>query len=62
MTATGMEQLVNKLRNPGPSVKVALVGKYVQLNDACLSVVEALQHACVPGRLPRPAPGLRRTD
>ena len=41
------EQLVNKLRNPGPSVKVALVGKYVQLNDAYLSVVEALQHACI---------------
>jgi CTP synthase len=28
-------------------VKVALVGKYVQLNDAYLSVVEALQHACI---------------
>jgi len=35
------------LRNPGPSVKVALVGKYVQLNDAYLSVVEALRHACI---------------
>jgi len=41
------EQLVHKLRNPGPSVKVALVGKYVQLNDAYLSVVEALRHACI---------------
>ena len=40
-------QLVHNLRNPGPSVKVALVGKYVQLNDAYLSVVEALQHACI---------------
>ena len=40
-------QLVHKLRNPGPAVKVALVGKYVQLNDAYLSVVEALRHACV---------------
>jgi CTP synthase len=28
-------------------VKVALVGKYVQLNDAYLSVVEALRHACI---------------
>jgi len=43
----GWERLVNKLRNPGPSVKVALVGKYVQLNDAYLSVVEALRHACI---------------
>jgi len=41
------ERLVHKLRNPGPSVKVALVGKYVQLNDAYLSVVEALGHACI---------------
>tara|TARA_Y100001968_G_C19401174_1_gene741104 strand:+ start:37 stop:1704 length:1668 start_codon:yes stop_codon:yes gene_type:complete len=40
-------ELVHKLRNPGPSVKVALVGKYVQLNDAYLSVVEALRHACI---------------
>ena len=41
------ERLVHKLRNPGPSVKVALVGKYEQLNDAYLSVVEALRHACI---------------
>ncbi len=41
------KELVHKLRNPGPSVKVALVGKYVQLNDAYLSVVEALKHACI---------------
>ena len=40
-------QLVHKLRKPGPAVKVALVGKYVQLNDAYLSVVEALRHACI---------------
>ena len=39
--------LVHKLRHPGPAVKVALVGKYVQLNDAYLSVVEALRHACL---------------
>ena len=38
---------MQKLRNPGPAVKVALVGKYVQLNDAYLSVVEALRHACI---------------
>ena len=40
-------EMVAKLRNPGPAVKVALVGKYVQLNDAYLSVVEALRHACI---------------
>ena len=41
------QQLVHNLRNPGPAVKVALVGKYIQLNDAYLSVVEALRHACI---------------
>ncbi len=41
------KKLVHQLRNPGPSVKVALVGKYIQLNDAYLSVVEALRHACI---------------
>jgi len=40
-------ELVGKLRHPGPAVKVAVVGKYVQLNDAYLSVVEALRHACL---------------
>ena len=40
-------ELVHKLRNPGRAVKVVLVGKYVQLNDAYLSVVEALRHACI---------------
>jgi CTP synthase len=40
-------ELVQRLRDPGPAVKVALVGKYVQLNDAYLSVVEALRHACL---------------
>ena len=43
----GWAQLVHQMRNPGPTVKVALVGKYVQLNDAYLSVVEALRHACL---------------
>jgi len=40
-------EIVHNLRHPGPAVKVALVGKYVQLNDAYLSVVEALRHACI---------------
>ena len=44
---TNWAQLVHKLRHPGPEVKVALVGKYIQLNDAYLSVVEALRHACI---------------
>jgi len=37
--------LVEKLRHPSRRVTVALVGKYVALHDAYLSVVEALCHA-----------------
>ena len=44
---TAWAQLVHQLGHPGPPVRVALVGKYVQLNDAYLSVVEALRHACL---------------
>ena len=40
------EQLIHNLRNPGAPIKVALVGKYIELGDAYLSVVEALRHAC----------------
>tara|TARA_Y100001970_G_scaffold294351_1_gene451275 strand:- start:16985 stop:18580 length:1596 start_codon:yes stop_codon:yes gene_type:complete len=41
------EEIVFNLRNPGPKVKIAIVGKYIQLSDAYLSVVEALRHACI---------------
>jgi CTP synthase len=37
--------LVTKLRNPRGDVRIALVGKYVSLHDAYLSVHEALLHA-----------------
>jgi len=39
------EELVEKVRRPMPSVKIALVGKYVELHDAYMSVREALKHA-----------------
>ena len=32
------------LRNPESVVNIAMVGKYTQLHDAYLSVVEALKH------------------
>ena len=41
------EELIHNLRNPGAPIKVALVGKYIELGDAYLSVVEALRHACI---------------
>ena len=42
---TEWELLVEKVRKKKPVVKVALVGKYVELHDAYLSVREALKHA-----------------
>jgi CTP synthase len=39
--------LVDKLYRPGVAVEIAIVGKYVRLNDAYLSVVEALRHAAI---------------
>lgn len=38
------KEMVNQLRNPKHEVTIALVGKYIQLHDAYLSVVEALKH------------------
>lgn len=37
--------LVERIRAPKPEIKVAVVGKYVELPDAYLSVSEALMHA-----------------
>jgi len=41
------QKLVNEVRKPKPTVKVALVGKYVELQDAYMSVREALKHAAI---------------
>ncbi len=41
------QRLVDKVRSPKPAVKIALVGKYVELQDAYMSVREALRHAAL---------------
>ncbi|MFA0735534.1 MAG: hypothetical protein OGMRLDGQ_002034 [Candidatus Fervidibacter sp.] len=41
---TDWRELVRRGRNPVGEVNIAMVGKYVQLRDAYLSVVEALKH------------------
>ena len=38
------KKMVERLNNPSKAVNVALVGKYVELHDAYLSVVESLVH------------------
>ena len=47
--ATGTE-LVHRFQNPEREVTIALVGKYIELHDAYLSVVEALQHGGIAHR------------
>ena len=39
------EELVEKIKNPKKTVKIAIAGKYTKLSDAYISVVESLKHA-----------------
>lgn len=41
------ENLVAEVKRPKPTVNIALVGKYVELQDAYMSVREALKHAAI---------------
>ena len=41
------EQIVERVNTPKPPVKIALVGKYVELEDAYMSVREAIKHAAL---------------
>ncbi len=41
------EAMVEDLRTPTQEVNIALVGKYIQLHDAYISVVEALKHGAI---------------
>ena len=42
--------MVDALRNPDKEVEIALVGKYISLHDAYISVVEALKHGGIAER------------
>lgn len=41
------QALVATIRQPKPKIQIAIVGKYVELHDAYLSVREALYHAAI---------------
>lgn len=41
------EKMVERIHEQRPVVRIALVGKYVELHDAYISVVESLQHAAL---------------
>ena len=47
---SGWQAMVEDLKNPEKEVEIALVGKYTQLHDAYLSVVEALHHGGIQNR------------
>ena len=47
---SGWEAMVDALRHPVSEVTIALVGKYIQLHDAYISVVEALKHGGIASR------------
>lgn len=44
------KEMVDRLRHPDKEVNIALVGKYTQLHDAYISVVEALKHGGIASR------------
>lgn len=41
------KQLVRKMHSPSKEIEIAIVGKYIQLSAAYLSVVESLQHGAI---------------
>jgi len=45
------KKLVEQVKKPKPQVRIALVGKYVELQDAYMSVREAVKHAALQSDL-----------
>jgi CTP synthase len=45
------QKLVDEVKKPKPTVKIALVGKYIELQDAYMSVREAIKHAALANRV-----------
>jgi CTP synthase len=41
------QSLVERMQSPKKQIEIAIVGKYIQLSDAYLSVVEALSHGAI---------------
>lgn len=45
------KDMVERLKHPQAETEIAIVGKYIQLHDAYLSVVEALKHGGIASRV-----------
>ncbi|MDN3506314.1 MAG: CTP synthase [Simkaniaceae bacterium] len=48
---TEWKQMLDKMRNPKKTVKIGIVGKYLEHKDAYKSVFEALQHAATANQV-----------
>ncbi|CAN5527363.1 CTP synthase [soil metagenome] len=44
---TEWRQITETIKNPGQRIRIALVGKYVELHDAYMSVAESITHAAM---------------
>lgn len=44
---TEWRQITETIKNPGQRIRIALVGKYVELHDAYMSVAESVTHAAM---------------
>jgi len=42
---TEWKAMVNRIKNPSQTVKIAVIGKYVELKDAYISIDESIKHA-----------------
>lgn len=47
---SGWQEMLDALRNPVQTVKIGMVGKYVELHDSYISVNEALKHGGIETR------------
>ena len=46
----GWQEMIDEIRQPHPSLRIGIVGKYVEFHDAYMSVREALYHAGIANR------------
>lgn len=51
LNLTGWREMLDRLNNPTGSVRIAMVGKYMNLHDAYLSVTEAIRHGGIANRV-----------
>ncbi len=51
LSMTEWQDMLDRLNHPGGTVRIAMVGKYMDLHDAYLSVTEAIRHGGIHNRV-----------